>query len=715
MCKSNIFFKPVFCVLLTICFSVASAQDAAWYINKADEHLNNGNYDLAISNYSQAIKLNPGNIVYAYTGRGRAYDGKNQDDLAIQDFTKAISLDPGYTEAYIGRGDIYSKIEKYFQAIKDYSEAIRLDDTNTYLYVSRGIAYYMTGQYDLAIPDYTKAIIADPGNASNYTNRHMAYYNNNQPELAMEDITKAISLDPDNAGNYNNRGHCNNELGNFAEAAADFKSCLEKDPGYSLAYINIISPLIRLYRFAEAKNYYDQYKQKKLSSYLESETYQFYTSFISAIGQLADGKLKEAYASLQLAAEEYGTEIKVETKRGYIDMMFLAAYILEKTEQTGEAKIMYEQSLVIDPKQPDVEAALQRLEQKLTATRALDNTGPDITLISPSPTRGFDIETDDAKTQIIGKAKDPAGIMSVKINNVAARLEEDGLFISSAVLKSGANTITISATDKQGNTTNKSFTVNTSVGAVTPDIKPDQSLIPGGSPKYFALLIAAKDYDDPNIPDLQNPVKDAQELKNILESKYTFDTANIETLFNRSREDIMQAIVQRCNSLTENDNLIIFYAGHGIAEKDKFGDVDGYWIPSSAKKGLNASYISADDINKAIKRSNAKHILVIADACFSGAFTRELPAEASKEIKKQYSVTSRKVMASGNLEPVPDNSKFIYYLKQKLGQNTEKYLTAKELFDSFYKAILSNSENLPQYAAIRNVGDEGGEFIFIKK
>lgn len=715
MCKSNIFLKPVFCVLLTICFSVASAQDAAWYINKADEHLNNGNYDLAISNYSQAIKLNPGNIVYAYTGRGRAYDGKNQDDLAIQDFTKAISLDPGYTEAYIGRGDIYSKIEKYFQAIKDYSEAIRLDDTNTYLYVSRGIAYYMTGQYDLAIPDYTKAIIADPGNASNYTNRHMAYYNNNQPELAMEDITKAISLDPDNAGNYNNRGHCNNELGNFAEAAADFKSCLEKDPGYSLAYINIISPLIRLYKFAEAKNYYDQYKQKKLSSYLESETYQFYTSFISAIGQLADGKLKEAYASLQLAAEEYGTEIKVETKRGYIDMMFLAAYILEKTEQTGEAKIMYEQSLVIDPKQPDVEAALQRLEQKLTATRALDNTGPDITLISPSPTRGFDIETDDAKTQIIGKAKDPAGIMSVKINNVAARLEEDGLFISSAVLKSGANTITISATDKQGNTTNKSFTVNTSVGAVTPDIKPDQSLIPGGSPKYFALLIAAKDYDDPNIPDLQNPVKDAQELKNILESKYTFDTANIETLFNRSREDIMQAIVQRCNSLTENDNLIIFYAGHGIAEKDKFGDVDGYWIPSSAKKGLNASYISADDINKAIKRSNAKHILVIADACFSGAFTRELPAEASKEIKKQYSVTSRKVMASGNLEPVPDNSKFIYYLKQKLGQNTEKYLTAKELFDSFYKAILSNSENLPQYAAIRNVGDEGGEFIFIKK
>ena len=47
--------------------------------------------------------------------------------------------------------------------------------------------------------------------------------------------------------------------------------------------------------------------------------------------------------------------------------------------------------------------------------------------------------------------------------------------------------------------------------------------------------------------------------------------------------------------------------------------------------------------------------------------------------------------------------------------NNEKFVSAKELFDGFYKAILSNSDNLPQYAAIKNTGDEGGEFIFIKK
>ena len=238
---------------------------------------------------------------------------------------------------------------------------------------------------------------------------------------------------------------------------------------------------------------------------------------------------------------------------------------------------------------------------------------------------------------------------------------------------------------------------------------------PGQTPKYYAILIAEKDYADEGIPDLQNPIRDAKELKAILESKYTFNTTDIDTLYNKSREEIMQAIVQRCNTLTENDNLLIFYAGHGIGEKDKFGDVDGYWIPTSAKKGLNASYISSDDINKAVKRSNAKHILIIADACFSGAFTRALPADASKLVAKQYAVPSRKVMASGNIEPVPDNSKLLFFLKQSLNDNKEKYLTAKDLFDGMYKKIINNTDNLPQYAAIKNVGDEGGEFIFIKK
>ncbi len=696
--------------------AISLTPNFTWaYNSRGNSYTANNQPELAIQDFTKAISLNP-EYAYLYVNRGWAYCSMKQADLAIPDFNKALSLNPNYTVAYANRGFAYQQKNQQDLAIADFTKAISLDAKYAWGYSNRGYSYQQKKQYDLAIQDYTKAIGLGTINNWIYSNRGYSYSMKYEFEPALADMSKAISIDPSIARNYISRGYYYNNLGKYELAIADYKTCLEKDPVNVYAHINIISPLARLHRFGEASFYYARYKKNNLTSYIESEGYKFYKSFIEAVVHLSEGKLEEAMESLTTSMDEYGMEIKDETKRAYVDILFLTAYILEKADQVADAKDIYEQSLVIDSRQPDLEEAIGRLDQKTATTRTIDNTGPEITLISPTPIRGFDIESDTGKTQIIGKAKDISGIAEIKINNIpVTKIEEDGLFITNLILKSGSNSLVITATDKSKNTASKTFTVNGITADNKPEAKPDLSLSPGGTPKYYAILIAEKDYDDPAIPDLQNPVKDAKELKTILENNYTFSPANIDTLYNRNREDIMQAIVQRCNSLTANDNLIIFYAGHGIAEKDKFGDVDGYWIPSSGKKNLNASYISADDINKAIKRSDAKHILIIADACFSGAFTRSLPADASKDIKKQYGVSSRKVMASGNLEPVPDNSKFIYYLKKKLHENTEKYLTAKDLFDSFYKAILSNSDNLPQYAAIKNTGDEGGEFIFIKK
>ena len=74
-------------------------------------------------------------------------------------------------------------------------------------------------------------------------------------------------------------------------------------------------------------------------------------------------------------------------------------------------------------------------------------------------------------------------------------------------------------------------------------------------------------------------------------------------------------------------------------------------------------------------------------------------------------------MTSGNLTTVPDVSKFIFYLNQKLKENKEKYLTAKKLFESFSEIVLNNTTppTAPLYRGIQEVGDEGGEFIFIKR
>jgi hypothetical protein len=64
---------------------------------------------------------------------------------------------------------------------------------------------------------------------------------------------------------------------------------------------------------------------------------------------------------------------------------------------------------------------------------------------------------------------------------------------------------------------------------------------------------------------------------------------------------------------------------------------------------------------------------------------------------------------------VPDESVFIKYLVKRLDENEEKFLPSEILFSSFKTAVMNNSPNVPQYGVIQNVGDEGGDFIFIHK
>ena len=72
-------------------------------------------------------------------------------------------------------------------------------------------------------------------------------------------------------------------------------------------------------------------------------------------------------------------------------------------------------------------------------------------------------------------------------------------------------------------------------------------------------------------------------------------------------------------------------------------------------------------------------------------------------------------MTSGTLKAVPDKSVFLEYMVKRLNDNEEKYLSAEKLFSSFREAVLNNSPNIPQYGTVQNAGDEGGDFIFIRR
>lgn len=233
--------------------------------------------------------------------------------------------------------------------------------------------------------------------------------------------------------------------------------------------------------------------------------------------------------------------------------------------------------------------------------------------------------------------------------------------------------------------------------------------------KYYTLIMGINLYKDESIQNLDNPINDAQQLAKVLTTYYTFEEENMTLLSNPSREDIIKTLDKLSREVTEKDNLLIFFAGHGIwnAQLNQ-----GYWLPSDASMDSKSYWLSNSTIRDYVGGIKSKHTLLISDACFSGGILRERAVfENSRAILELYKLPSRKAMTSGTLKTVPDKSVFIQYLLKNLTNNQAPLLSADQLFRTFKIAVINNSPNgqVPQYGPISQAGDEGGDFIFLKR
>lgn len=234
--------------------------------------------------------------------------------------------------------------------------------------------------------------------------------------------------------------------------------------------------------------------------------------------------------------------------------------------------------------------------------------------------------------------------------------------------------------------------------------------------KFYALIVGVSDYTDPSIPDLDSlPVKDAVKLSNVLSAYYTFDKENITLLKNPTRREIVIALDDLAKKAGTNDNVLIFYAGHGHYEDD---NGIGYWLPKDAEVANSSNWLYNDQLVASIKKIKSLHTLLISDACFSGSIfkTRAVNMSTATDfVKKKYQLPSRKAITSGTLKTVPNVSVFLKYLIQNLSTNKDQFLTSSQLFQSLEAPVGNNAPSVPQYGVIQNVGDEGGDFIFIRR
>jgi hypothetical protein len=236
--------------------------------------------------------------------------------------------------------------------------------------------------------------------------------------------------------------------------------------------------------------------------------------------------------------------------------------------------------------------------------------------------------------------------------------------------------------------------------------------------RYFALVIGIDKYPSP-IQQLHTAVKDANAIAEVLRTKYGFQTTLL-TDASATRARILDQIATYETQLGDNDNLLIYYAGHGfqIKEADK-----SFWLPVDATSSQSSNRISADDLTTEMAALKARHVLVVSDSCYSGGLTRDigsLPVIGPDEafLRKTLFMRSRNLMASGRDEPVADggpdgHSVFAWALLQALNSDTDNLFTASTLFyDRVQRAVAGNSQQIPVYQPIRNSGDIGGDFVF---
>jgi len=235
---------------------------------------------------------------------------------------------------------------------------------------------------------------------------------------------------------------------------------------------------------------------------------------------------------------------------------------------------------------------------------------------------------------------------------------------------------------------------------------------------YRALIIGINDYKDPKIPDLETAVNDARAVTELLRERYGFQ---VKLILDRkaTKEAIYQALRDLASSTKSDDSVLIYYAGHGDLDRTYN---DGWWIPADAKGGSPVTYLDNVQVQKSMRSMKARHVLLIADSCYSGTLfgqARAMPQVIdNKYYLNLYNERSRWGITSGNKTPVSDegsgsHSVFAYQLLKELRKNKKPYICAQELYTRIAPIVSNNSEQTPLCRPIRNTGDQGGEFVFV--
>ena len=373
---------------------------------------------------------------------------------------------------------------------------------------------------------------------------------------------------------------------------------------------------------------------------------------------------------------------------------------------------------------------VSRLEKEGRTTFAQSG----IEIIEPSMflTRGtpsYQLRSIQRSKKIVGKIVRVKDLLSLTVNGKSIQSDKKGVFQQRVDINGALNPVEIIANYKRGKPSKLTFNLlakgaESAVQNETLISRPSSTVYKSVNfGRFYALVIGNKDYTQ--LPALKTSENDAREVADVLRQQYGYKTT---LLINANRHQVMTAFNDLRKVLTEEDNLLIYYAGHGEIDKS---DQSAYWLPTDAERDNTANWLSSHSITQYLSVLEARHILVVADSCYSGAMTTgsiaALPEQMADTKRKkwlQFMVKrkARTVMTSGGEKPVLDSGggqhsvfakAFIDVLKKNKGL-MEDYELFRAVSGQVEKSASSiGFEQSPQYSAMLHAGHEGSPFFFV--
>ena len=247
--------------------------------------------------------------------------------------------------------------------------------------------------------------------------------------------------------------------------------------------------------------------------------------------------------------------------------------------------------------------------------------------------------------------------------------------------------------------------------------------------RYYAVVIGNNTYRDAGYAALKSAASDATAVSSVLEGRYGYQTT---VLLNASRLEILSALNDAREKMGANDNVLIYYAGHGARLKS--GSMEsGYWLPVNADAPPEDRFwVPNEQITGHLGRLAAKRVLVVADSCYSGLlstdpsylFLNDKVSYSKEYIKFKLPKRSRLLLSSGGDKPVLDegrggNSVFARAFLDELEAN-QGILSSPELFNRIRKRVeVTAAKNkfvqAPEFKSIKGAGHEVGDFFFVPR